>query len=306
MVSNDGRRTTGRPCFVDGTVLATSWDGYLYAISLSSGEQLWRYESGSATAPVAVASNTVFVAGSKGAAALDLESGEPYWTTDVSVFTDGGPTVADGTLYVPGNEQLVALSATSGEERWTVRTAAGVGSTPHATEDAVYFASKDDNIYAASTDGEHLWQKRISSQGGIPAPTVVDGVVYFAWGDGVLYALDAADGTELWRSTAGGRETIAIKGGIAYIAGYPLRAVALDSQEPVWTAGRPEDIPTNFTVGTERAYFATWDAQVYCHDRETGNPVWEYQDAYQVTTSVAIADGRLVYGDEFGNLTCLS
>lgn len=296
----------GDPVIVDGTVLATSWDDQLYAISLDSGEELWRYETGGATAPVAVASDTVFVAGSKGAAALDLESGKPYWTTDIRVFTDGGPVVADETLYVPGSEHLVALSATNGDEQWRVRTAAGVGSTPHVTETAVYFASKDDNLYAASTDGENLWQERISSQGGIPSPTVVDGVVYFAWGDGVLYALDAEDGTELWTSNAGGRETIAIKDGIAYVAGYPLRAVDLDTREPLWTAGRPEEIPTNFTVGSERAYLGTWGAQLFAHDRATGELVWNHQDNYQVTTSVAIADDRLVYGDEFGNLTCLS
>jgi outer membrane protein assembly factor BamB len=53
-------------------------------------------------------------------------------------------------------------------------------------------------------------------------------------------------------------------------------------------------------------YVGTDEARVFAYDRETGDQRWQCQNNYEVVTSAAIADGRLVYGDEFGNLVCLS
>lgn len=295
----------GPPVIVDDTVLATSWDDTLYAASLSSGDQLWTATVGSSSAPVAVGDGTVYVAGND-LVALNLDSGERHWTAPVNTDGRSGPVLADGMVYVGAKERLVALSAESGERQWTVRTAGPVASTPHVTDDTVYFTSTDGNIYAASTDGELRWQERISGSGGFPSPTVLDGVVYFGWGDGGLYALDAADGATRWEGRVGGREVVAVADGTLYNAGYPLRAMNLETQEMRWTTEEPEGITTNFTVGTDRVYLGTWEGNVFGYDRETGAQVWRHQDNYEVASSVAIADGRLVYGNEFGDLVCLS
>lgn len=297
----------GDPVIVDDTVLAGSWDNTLYAVSLSSGEKRWTYETmGSISYPAAVASDTVLIGGGEKVAALDIETGEAYWTNTIGARVRGGPVVADGRIYVPTSEKLVALEAHTGEQTWQVRTGGPVASTPHATEEHIYFTSADGNIYAVDTDGEIAWQEFVSSSGGFPSPTMVDGTVFFGWGDGTMYALDSADGTQLWTDIAGGAEVIAVADGIVYIASIPLNAINAETQEEYWTTEEPEGIPTNFSVGTDRVYLGTDEARILAYDRKTGDEQWRYQGNYEVSTSVAIADGHLVYGDEFGNITALS
>lgn len=302
-----GDELQGDPVIVDDTVLAGSWDGKLYAVSLSSGDELWTYDTGDAlSVPVAVAAGVAFVGNHTTVAALDVESGDPYWTTSIDSPVRGGPAVADGTLYVPTSDHLLALSATDGTRQWHVRTAGPVESTPRVTDDTVYFTSRDGNVYVVGTDGELRWQKFISTRGGVPSPTVVDGVVYLGWGDGILYAFDATDGTELWTDRTGGSETVAVSDGVAYVASYPLKAIDTDTRDYRWTVDDPSRLPSNFTVGTERVYLGTGEARVFAYDRDTGRKQWQFQGNYEVQTSVAIADGRLVYGDEFGNLIALA
>jgi outer membrane protein assembly factor BamB len=297
----------GDPVIVEDTVLAGSWDNSLYAVSLSSGERLWSHETDDAlSAPVAVASGTVFVGGGTEAAALDIETGEPYWQTTLDERARGGPVVADGVVYVPTRGNLTALSATDGENLWQVRTGGPVASTPHITDQMVYFTSADGNIYAADTSGEVIWQQFISSSGGFPSPTVVDGTIFFGWGDGTMYALDAADGTEQWTDSAGGAEVVAVADGTVYLASYPLAAIDIESRERLWTTEEPEGVPTNFTVGADRLYLGSGEAEVLAYDRATGEKRWRFQHNYEVTTSMAIADNRVVYGDEFGNIVALS
>jgi outer membrane protein assembly factor BamB len=297
----------GDPVIVDDTVLAGSWDSHLYAVSLSSGEQRWSYETGDALSyPAAVASGTVIIGGGTEVAALDIETGESYWTTTVGSRVRGGAVVEDGTIYVPTQENLTALAASTGDQQWQVRTGGPVASTPHVSDGVVYFTSSDGNIYATDTNGEVVWQQFISSSGGFPSPTVSDGTVFFGWGDGNLYALDAADGSEQWTGTTGGAEVVAASDGRLYIASYPLAAIDIAAQTEHWTTEEPEGIPTNFTVGQDRVYLGTDEAATLAYDRESGEKQWRYQGNYEVTTSVAISDGHLVYSDEFGNIVALS
>lgn len=297
----------GDPIIVGDTVLAGSWDNKLYAVSLSSGEKLWTYDTGgSLSYPAAAVSGTVFIGGRDEVAALDIESGEPYWTTSMETGARGGPAVAHGNVYVPTQENLVAFSASDGEKQWQVRTGGPVSSTPHATADTIYFTSNDGNIYAVDTAGEIAWQQFVSDSGGFPSPTVVDGTIYVGWGDGNLYALDTADGSERWTDKTGGAENVAVADGTVYIAGYPLTALGVATQEPVWTTEEPEGIPSNFTVGQDAVYLGTDEAATLAYDRASGEQLWRHQGNYEPTTSLAISDGTLVYGDEYGNLVALS
>lgn len=296
----------GDPVIVDGTVIAGSWDGQLYAVSLSTGELQWTHRTGDAISyPAAVVSGTVFAGSHREVAALDVGSGDPYWTSTIEHTISGGLAVADGLVCVPTHDNLLALSAATGEQQWTVRTGGPIQSVPHVTDDTAYFTSSDGNIYASDLEGELRWQQRISSSGGFPSPTVVDGTVYFGWGDGTMYALDASDGSELWTDKAGGSEVVAVADGTVYVAGYPLNAIDAETQEVLWTAEEPEGGFTDFTVGTDRVYLGTDEARVFAYDRETGAEQWSHQGNYEVTTSVAIADESLVYGDEFGNIVTL-
>ena len=129
---------TGTPVVADGTVVAVSQSGVVYAINASTGALRWKRALGEpANATVAIADGRVFVPLAKTdapkIAALSLADGSLLWTsvTDASQGASayGSPVVWDGTVYMgtsgvlgdpdlPLRAAVVALDAATGATRW--------------------------------------------------------------------------------------------------------------------------------------------------------------------------------------------
>jgi polyvinyl alcohol dehydrogenase (cytochrome) len=129
---------TGTPVEADGTVVAVSGGGTVFAIDASTGALRWSRDLGQpANASAAIAGGIVYVplatTSAPAVAALSLSDGSPVWSTvldsseGASAF--GSPIVWNGTVYMGtsgelGDPQLplrgavVALDAASGAVRW--------------------------------------------------------------------------------------------------------------------------------------------------------------------------------------------
>ncbi|QCW02566.1 hypothetical protein FGF80_04655 [Natrinema pallidum] len=59
------------------------------------------------------------------------------------------------------------------------------------------------------------------------------------------------------------------------------------------------------TVADGVLYVGTWDAVVHALDIADGSPRWTYDADYEISRSVAVTDGVLVYGDDYGNIVAL-
>lgn len=78
------------PLVVDGVMFVTGWDGVIWALDATTGEQLWRYKHA-----------------------------VPFDVTLCCANVNRGCAVANGKVYmVTQNAQLVALDATTGEKVW--------------------------------------------------------------------------------------------------------------------------------------------------------------------------------------------
>lgn len=108
--------------------------------------------------------------------AYDLETGEKLWdvTYDKPVIGPNGLAYEDGTVYGVTDQDAFALDAETGEENWKKQIVTGKFGV---------------------AEGQNL--------GLTIQPAVRDGVLYLSEaakaGGGDLLALDATDGTELWR-----------------------------------------------------------------------------------------------------------
>ncbi|WP_205427384.1 PQQ-binding-like beta-propeller repeat protein [Halorussus sp. MSC15.2] len=123
------------------------------ALNASDGSVRWRFDhDGNATeGAAAVAEGRVFVqsAGGDGALhALDLETGEEYWSAPVR--GEGTPVVADGVVYAGAHDELVAVDAADGRVRWRYDSRLPL-STP-AVGDGVLYAVAHDRIVALEED----------------------------------------------------------------------------------------------------------------------------------------------------------
>jgi len=106
------------PVVQDGTVYVQANDGRMLALDAATGEQAWSARLGEdgATAPaltddrlIGLVENTLV--------AIELESGERAWETDIGYTLINGVSVAGERVYV-GGSRLTAVDVRSGESAW--------------------------------------------------------------------------------------------------------------------------------------------------------------------------------------------
>ncbi len=158
----------------------------------------------------------------------------------------------------------------------------------------------------------------------VSSPVFRDGVLYFGGDDGNVYAVNAADGRQIWKRTTGGPvpATPAIAGDTLYVGSYDGRFYALDVHTGAtrWkfaTGGerrfeakglhgmqpRNQTIPDVFDVFLSSpivaggsVYFGSGDGNVYALDVATGALKWKFRTGDVVHASPAYADGVLFFG----------
>lgn len=209
-----GTDSTGRPLVVFGS---SDPDDSVYALDARDGTQIWRFQTDLGKDHDVGAGPTISAPGVNGFAdgvvyvnaknftlyALDLLNGMPMWTfnfaadsglTPVSVST---PALASDNLVVGYATYVYDINATTGTEKWrTAPSSANILSSP-----AISGGSGDRVALIGNTggqelayrlsDGAQLFMMNIGFR--IRASTAVSaGMVFFAGGEGHLYALGPA------------------------------------------------------------------------------------------------------------------
>jgi outer membrane protein assembly factor BamB len=115
---------------------------------------------------------------------------------------------------------------------------------------------------------------------GLSDPAVADGVLYLGDDLGRLFALDAADGAELWRHEHGKRisATPSVDAEHVYFGSEQgLTAIRRDNGQLVWQhpiqQGANETTP--IPVG-DRLYASAYDGACYCLDCASGKVIWRH------------------------------
>jgi outer membrane protein assembly factor BamB len=144
------------PTIVDGKLIFTSKDGYLYCLNIEEGNLIWKKNIGSSVSSPAVYENTIFV----------------------------------GSGEMNGEGMFYSLDP-DGNILWEFEPNGAVQSSPAVAGDYVYFASnvKNGTIYCLNReDGNLVWQyKPWPEEYIISSPAVVDGRLYIASDNGRLY-----------------------------------------------------------------------------------------------------------------------
>ncbi|HPF25684.1 MAG TPA: outer membrane protein assembly factor BamB [Steroidobacteraceae bacterium] len=198
-------RGTAPPTLARDLVIAGFDNGKVLAVGLADGDTIWETPVSAPTgrtelerlvdidAAAKVADDDVFVAGFQGRAAmLALDSGQIWWTRDVSSYR--GVDIDDNAMYVAAaNGELLALQRRTGVELWR--------------QDMLKFRRLSapvvvgEFVAVADLDGYMHWFDRATGApaariGGIGGrvstpPVAVDGVVYVISDNGRISALRA-------------------------------------------------------------------------------------------------------------------
>ena len=232
----------GEPNVSEGRVFVREADGHLATVDALTGSELWRSDRVDYTSGPTFDGDSVFIGAADGTlVALDAASGAVRWTVPVS--TSGAelrnPAYADGRVYVSeGGGDLVAVDAATAGVAWRVPTGSTSTGTAVVADGIVYLGSYDGvggslSAFDSATGGL-VWTVAEP----FFAPAISNGVAY-AGGEGVLVALSASTGSELWRfELQGVVRAPAVADGVIYVpAEGEQRVYALEaaSGRVLWT-----------------------------------------------------------------------
>jgi outer membrane protein assembly factor BamB len=197
-------------------VVVGASDGQLFAFDAATGHPRWNVRlNGEVLAPAAISAKLVAVRTVDGKLhALSPADGHELWTTEqqvprLSLRGTAGPVIS-GDLVLSGfdNGKVVALSATDGSVQWEATVTPPHGRTELERLDDidsdVRVAGKD--VYAvgfqgkvamlAIDTGQVWWSHDLSSYRGL---TLDEDTLYVSDSDGVVVALKARTGAEVWQ-----------------------------------------------------------------------------------------------------------
>jgi outer membrane protein assembly factor BamB len=214
---NDGN-PGGLPAQSNGVLYLETSDGAVYAVQATSGAVLWH---AAASQPIGVpplppvplspvlANGLVFAGSPAGITAYRVTDGAVVWNYQNRVIGPflPQPVMVSGVMYVNDGNEVVALRASDGSVVWKTQAAGGFEGPMLVTGGVVI--SNSSTIFALrASDGSKIWQSTFTAQGSrivgpVGQPIAIGtstsgGVLYIGSDDGVVHALRASDGNQLW------------------------------------------------------------------------------------------------------------
>ncbi len=260
--SADKESFTASPTVANGTVFVGGNNGIFYAVSVATGQRIWRQDIGGGfLAPAAIHAGGVYVGDVDGKFfAWNAQDGKPLWQ-----FEAGG-TIDNAANIVP----------TNGRAR-------------------VVFGSQDMNLYCLDAEhGEVVWKATLPDQIRCQPPCA-EGFTFVAGCDGKLHSLRVQSGQEGGNYDLEGPTgcTPAIQGSRLYVGTESGRLLALDwkSGQELWRfpAEEPADaFRSSAAVSGPYVVVGCRDRNIYCFHNKTGKVLWKFATRRYVDASPVI------------------
>jgi outer membrane protein assembly factor BamB len=152
------------------------------------------------------------------------------------------------------------------------------------------------------TPGKLRWKVKVEGQAA-SQPAIVDGVVYYGTGAGLLYAVEAQTGHGLWVSEIGGpvqQEELVVLDGVIYAGSKDNHIYAVDNQngQKLWDfdAGNSYN-----TVGAGDGVIYVGSTNLHAVDAKTGQELWQFETGGRVKPAPRSANS-VVYAETDGVL----
>ncbi|WP_228716860.1 outer membrane protein assembly factor BamB [Billgrantia pellis] len=255
--------------------------------------------------------------------AVNTESGDRLWQTDLEVGVSSGLTAVAGQVYLgTRNGEVLALNQDDGEIAWRARVSSEVLAPPQPNNALLVVQSVDGAVTALDRrTGQERWAHTTTEPAltlrGTGTPTVIDPVTFAGFANGRLVTLDNRSGQPLWERRIavprgrseidrlvdlGGQPVLAPDGRL-FVTSYNGRLVALDapSGEVLWEREHSSYL-TPVLVG-DRLFTVNEASHIIAYDARSGEEVWRNRDLEgRWLTAPAFADGNVVVGDYEGYL----
>ena len=190
----------------DSLYFVASTEGRLSALRKSDGVRVWRRRDlGPVWAPPVVWGEQVIVADAWGLVrSLRADTGDENWSFQ---RTGGGRCVfvqAGNLLYVSAADGWLYALGSDGREQWRVRTGKGGALGVAVRAGMVYTSSSSGWLSLDSASGRRIFERNLGALV-TTSPSVIDGQLIVATGDGYVRSHVLDDGESSWRAWLGAR-----------------------------------------------------------------------------------------------------
>ena len=313
----------------DGDLLLVSSMGDdLIALDAANGRERYRVRTGGPVFSAChVDGDTVYLSSADHRVyAVDRETGRSKWTVELGGAVLAGPSVAKGVLCVGTTDtKIYGLDAATGSRRWTVQ-GKNMFQSKTATDGERFFVGGWDNHFRCidAETGHVVWDLELGRKQrfdnfsafapAITAPAVGDGKVFVSTNDGILHALDVADGREAWRVDwkKMGYSSPLFRDGRVYCAlsdEGKVFCVDAASGEMEWTADTGSVIyDSSFCADAsgEHVFIGNVDGTLNCLSAAGGKVLWRYRlGPGHLLGSPAADDGKVYMGSMSGTVVAI-
>ncbi len=304
-LGDDYGRIESAPAIGDSMVYVGSYDGHLYALDRSTGEQRWAFDTQSSIehAP-ALADSTVFFGSGGTLRAVNVVTQEEIWQYEEGLASSDPIVHDDIVLFGDLDGHVYALDQTTGEEQWRFNAGSQIRHAPALANDRLYVMNGDAELFALSLDsGDVTWSVRpdIDTRP-TGSPVVWQGSVYAADIEDRLTAFDESTGEEQWQAALSGppHRSPTLYDGVLYYrtscdVGTCLHALRADTGEQIWQSEFDvEPYVTALASSGGVLYFGGADG-LYAVDAATGAQIGKADAEDGVRSTAVIRDGRLYF-----------
>jgi outer membrane protein assembly factor BamB len=273
--------------------------------------------------------NRIYAASRDGnVVALDPETGDTIWRTELDVELSAGPGVGDGIVVVGGADgYLIALNVDSGIEIWRANVLGETLARPVIKDNLVIAMTIDNRLRAVSAfDGSDRWSFEQSTPiltiRGSATPVIVGSSVVAGFDNGRLAAVNLASGDVEWEamlSPPSGRSAlerlsdvdgqISVVGQDIYAAAYHggVAAIASESGQILWS--RELSTFEGVSADWNNLYTVNEEGVVIALTRRNGDESWRQESlirreptlpvAFHSTVAVGDLEGYLHFFSNF-------
>ncbi|MDH3975489.1 MAG: PQQ-binding-like beta-propeller repeat protein [Deltaproteobacteria bacterium] len=230
----------------------------------------------------AAANEKIFFSSLRGSGvrAYDFAKKEILWDFSVEKGAEGGTAFYEGKVYFGANDgHLYAVNEETGALEWSFNASSEILAPPIAVDGMLYVNSANDILYALDAHtGKQLWRYRegrvddLFSIRRSSSPAFRKGIVYTGFGNGLIVAVGAYDGSLVWKKSLRGKKR----------------------------GARFQDVDTSPAIDGNRLYIASYDGGLYALNATTGDTIWHYNSGGSATP--AFDEEALYFADNDGNL----
>jgi eukaryotic-like serine/threonine-protein kinase len=219
------------------------------------------------------------------------------------------PVVAEGVLYFTiyqGDAYFYAVDTATGKQIVTLKFDSNDLSYPIAMGRTVFFGTDAGSVYAYDvTTQTKKWMAQTGASFGRVEPVMEDGMIYIC-GSGAVFALAADTGKLSWtyiaeKSLSGP----AVQGDyVVVLSDKTLIAIDKKTGLKKWEISTGRDF-FGPSILDDQIFVRHVDGEVRAYALRDGALRWKSKKEGGAETALALSNGAVIYGEEFGNLVAL-